>query len=71
MAVRGRTIFFGEFGVGYQAAIRQVKNLESLADELNIIKSILNSFRVLADKESGANRDKAQAVKNEDLNMLF
>ena len=67
VAVRGRTIFFGEFGVRYQAAIRQVKNLESLADELNIIESILNSFGMLSDKESRANRDKAQAVNTRTL----
>ena len=53
----------GEFGFRYQVAIRQAKNLESLADELNTIKSILNSFGMLSDKESGANRDKTQAVK--------
>ena len=64
-------IFFGEFGIRYQAAIRQVKNLESLADELNIIKSILHSFGLLSDKESRANRNIAQAVKNEEINRCY
>ena len=59
VAVRGRTIFFGEL----VSDTKQQSDRESLADELNIIKSILNSFGVLSDKEGRAKEIKTQAVK--------